>query len=305
MKLEDYANIIKNGDVVAFPTETVYGLGADATNLDAIQKVYELKGRPSDNPLIVHLSNLDQIRDYVVDIPKVAEELIQEFWPGPLTLILEKKTTVLDAVTAGLPTVALRIPNRKEALELIDLTGPLVAPSANISGKPSPTKAEHVKEDFGNDFPVIDGGATLIGLESTVLDITSEPYCIYRPGFVTKEEIEIVTGTKVIYVDHSEDKPSPSPGVRYSHYAPKASVQWYNGESITDESLYLFHTQSVDIEQNVIHFDGMAGALGQQLYDLFRMADRKGYKNIFIETFENKDTLIFPALINRIQKAIG
>lgn len=304
--LRTYIDIINSGGLVAFPTETVYGLGADATNPDAIRKVFETKGRPSDNPLIVHVSSLDQLKDFIVDIPvpKLPAQLIMECWPGALTLIFNKKDTVLDAVTAGLNTVAVRMPDSPIALDFIAQTGPLVAPSANTSGKPSPTKAEHVKADFGEEFPVIDDGATSIGLESTVLDVTAEPFKIYRPGYVTKEEIEIITGFEVVYVNHSEDQPSPSPGVKYSHYSPNASVQWWDYSEPKDDSLYLVHKTELAEAPNVVNYGSYIGALGQGLYDQFRKADMQGFAHVLIEPFEG-DELLVPALRNRIEKAIG
>ena len=306
MKLDDYVHIIKQGELVAFPTETVYGLGADATNPNAIRKVYETKGRPSDNPLIVHISSLEQLKEFVAEIPvpELPSRLIQECWPGALTLVLKKKDTVLDAITAGLNTVAIRMPDSPIALDFIAQTGPLVAPSANTSGKPSPTKAEHVKADFGDDLPVIDGGPTDIGLESTVLDVTSVPYKIYRPGYVTKEEIEIITGVEVIYVNHTEDAPSPSPGVKYSHYAPNASVRWWDYTEPTDDALYLVHNTKLPEAPNVRNYGQYVGQLGQELYDQFRRADAQGYSHVYIEPFEGNELLV-PALKNRIQKAIG
>ncbi|MEX0894887.1 MAG: L-threonylcarbamoyladenylate synthase, partial [Balneolaceae bacterium] len=170
MKIHEAVALIQRGEVVAFPTETVYGLGADAHNPEAIQKIFKVKGRPADNPLIIHLANLQEVAEFALEVPKPARQLMEKCWPGPLTLIFKKKPGVPDTATAGLPTVALRIPDHPVALELLRQTGPLAAPSANRSGSPSPTKAEHVRRDFGDDFPVLDGGMSNIGLESTVLD---------------------------------------------------------------------------------------------------------------------------------------
>ena len=237
-----YIERIRMGGIVAFPTETVYGLGADAWNPTAIQKVFTTKGRPSDNPLIVHVATKDQVPAFAREIPVAAEKLMEAFWPGPLTIVFHKKAEVLDAVTAGLETVAIRMPDHPLALELITATGPLVAPSANTSGKPSPTKAEHVKEDFGHDFPVIDGGATKVGLESTVVDLTESKPAILRPGRISRKEIEEVLDIEVkeSFFHHTE-KPR-SPGQKYSHYKPKAEVRWYAGEDLSDPStLFLMH----------------------------------------------------------------
>ncbi len=299
--IEEYADKILRGELVGFPTETVYGLGADASNLDAIRRLYELKGRPVDNPLIVHISSLGQLQSLTPDYPLsgTAEKLAREFWSGPLTMILPKKPEVLDAVTAGLPTVAVRMPNCREALELIDLTGPLVAPSANLSGKPSPTRVEHVREDFGEDFPVIDGGQTMIGLESTVLDLTTKPLRIYRPGFISKEEIEEVAGEEVEYYRQQVQESSPSPGLKYTHYAPRAEVMYWDGDDFQADALYLL-TQTKTEAPNVVCFDDEK-ELARELYDQFRQADRSGYKKVIIE----KAAKDYPALTNRIEKAIG
>ena len=226
MTIEQAAEIIKQGGIVAFPTETVYGLGADAWNSSAISKIYKIKGRPADNPLIVHLHEKKQIHDFCSNIPEHAHTLMDTFWPGPLTLVLKKRQEVLDAVTAGLDTVALRIPDHSIALDLIRRTGPLVAPSANRSGKPSPTKAEHILSDFGNACEVLDGNTTKIGLESTVIDLSEKEPIILRPGMIGREEISTLLGVSV-----KESSPNPihspkSPGQKYSHYTPDAKVRW-------------------------------------------------------------------------------
>jgi len=309
--LDRYVELLKNGEVVAFPTETVYGLGADAWNPDAIKKVFETKGRPSDNPLIVHISNVNEVENFAADIPADAQKLMKAFWPGPLTLIFRKKPEVLDIITAGLDTVALRWPNHPLSQDLIAQTGPLVAPSANSSGRPSPTRAEHVQEDFGKDFPVIEAGETNIGLESTVLDITSAPYRIYRPGAVSAEEIAKVTGKKVIHASqHSTETSTRSPGTKYSHYAPDALVQWLTSEVHPDDkkTLYLLHSGlNHPSQENIIEYDGDYHKMAHELYDRFRQADHRGYNKILIEPFSDiqlKKALV-QALQNRINKAVG
>jgi len=223
------ADYLNKGEVVAFPTETVYGLGAVATDPEAVRKIFEAKGRPSDNPLIVHIGTKEEIAQYAKDIPDVATQLMESFWPGPLTLIMNVQPGVLAAnVTAGLSTVGLRMPDHPVALKLLKTVGkPVAAPSANRSGKPSPTEAEHVFHDLNGKIPaIIDGGMTGIGVESTVLDVTTKIPVILRPGGVTKEMIENVIGTV------SESKPfgvgeaeTPrAPGMKYKHYAPDSPV---------------------------------------------------------------------------------
>lgn len=300
-----HIDTIKQGDLVAFPTETVYGLGADAWNATAIAKIFETKGRPSDNPLIVHISSIEQLSDFAATIPKSASSLIKKFWPGPLTLVFEKKPEVLDAITAGLNTVAVRMPNHPLALKLIEKTGPLVAPSANKSGKPSPTKALHVINDFGNKIPVIDGGSTQIGLESTVLDVTTEVPTILRPGYVAKSEIEECLGSKIETATSSVKTPR-SPGQKYSHYQPNAKVSWLDTENKSFKNSILYLLQSGKPNNNKIIYNGNLDLMARQLYDCFRQADIDGYKEIHIENFsEFSNKPVYSALINRISKAIG
>lgn len=233
-ELDEAASLIKLGELVAFPTETVYGLGADATNSEAVKKVYQAKGRPSDNPLIVHLSDEKELVKYVEKLPEQAYSLMEKFWPGPLTLIFKiKKGSLPSVVTGGLDTAAFRIPDNKATLELISKAGiPLVGPSANTSGKPSPTQASHVFHDLqGKIAGIIDDGPTRVGLESTVLDLSADEPVILRPGNVTEKEIEQVIGKlgnhrlEVL----GEEQPK-APGMKYKHYSPNTSV-WLVDES--------------------------------------------------------------------------
>uniref|UniRef100_A0A7C4WBX5 Threonylcarbamoyl-AMP synthase n=1 Tax=Geoglobus ahangari TaxID=113653 RepID=A0A7C4WBX5_9EURY len=220
-KIKKAAEIIKKGGLVAFPTETVYGLGADALNARAVKRIFEVKGRPPDNPLIVHVSSVDDV--YKIAKPnKIAKKLMEEFFPGPLTLVMEKKDIVPDITTANLKTIAVRMPDHKVALKLIELSEtPIAAPSANKSGKPSPTRAEHVIEDFKDEIEcVIDGGEVDIGLESTVVDTTTYPIEILRPGAITKEMLEEFFDVKVA----GESDVAKSPGMKYRHYAPEAET---------------------------------------------------------------------------------
>lgn len=251
---------ILSGETVAIPTETVYGLAASLFRPDAIEKTFRLKGRPADNPLIVHISDLMMLDQIAENIPEEVTRLAQHFWPGALTLVLHKKNDVPDIATAGLNTVAVRMPDHPLALQLISATGPLTAPSANRSGKPSPTSAQHVLEDFNHLVPVLDGGLCSIGLESTVLDLSQKPFTILRPGMIGVEELRQVLKCDVIvshnhpnnhphnpnvvrlvnetetysenkdekHEKHGIDKLRKSPGTRYKHYAPLARVQWAN-----------------------------------------------------------------------------
>ena len=222
--IEQAASIIRDGGLVAFPTETVYGLGADAMNERAVQKIFDAKGRPADNPLIVHVSDREMLDHVAIDVNEKGQRLIERFWPGPLTLVLNRNSKVAPSVSAGLPTVAARMPANRIALELLRAARtPIAAPSANASGRPSPTLAEHVVEDLeGRIGMILDGGPTKIGIESTVLDVTAEPPVILRPGWITAEDLTEVIGQVVS--EPSSDELRRSPGTRHRHYSPKAKV---------------------------------------------------------------------------------
>lgn len=222
------AKILIQGGLVAFPTETVYGLGADAMDARAVAKIFKAKGRPSDNPLIVHIADMRELKKVAKNIPDVAFKLMKKFWPGPLTFVLPKRTAVPDIVTAGGKTVAVRMPAHKVALALIKGSGcPVAAPSANMSGKPSPTSAAHVAEDLGQNVDLIlDGGKTHHGLESTVIDVTGKKVEILRAGAVTAEMLEKVLEYLPVTAHHAQDKKGKvkSPGMKYRHYAPNADL---------------------------------------------------------------------------------
>jgi len=310
--LNKFVELLKSGEVVAFPTETVYGLGAIPWNNSAVKKVFEIKGRPQDNPLIVHVCNTAMANEFAAYIPEQASMLMEKFWPGPLTLIYKKKPEVPDIVTGGLPTVAVRWPRHPVAQELIEKAGPLVAPSANSSGKPSPTKPEHVRNDFGENFPVIEGGETQIGLESTILDVSQRPFCVYRPGAVGREEIQNIIGEKIVEADLKKHEGRPvSPGTKYTHYSPEASVRWLqnNEKPENNRNLYLFHDKIPILSgSNIIHYSGNYNTMAKELYDRFRQADFKKMEEIVIEPFSDhqlQSKTMVKALRNRISKAAG
>lgn len=223
-------DILKSGGVVAFPTETVYGLGALATDAVAVQRIFEAKGRPSDNPLIVHIGNKIDVDNYAVDVPEIAGKLMDAFWPGPLTLVFHKRPGVIaENVTPGFDTVGIRMPDHPVALKLLrTLSGPLAAPSANRSGKPSPTEAGHVLTDLEGRIPlIVDGGRTGVGVESTVLDMTASPPEILRPGGVTREMIEDVIGpvrAEGKSPGAADEEAPRAPGMKYMHYAPESPL---------------------------------------------------------------------------------
>lgn len=230
-EIEEAVKAIKEGELVSFPTETVYGLGADATNEEAVKNVYLAKGRPSDNPLIVHVASCKQVTPFVSNIPEKAQRLMDTFWPGPLTLIFKLKSaeSLPSVVTGGLETAAFRMPNNELTLQLIkESETVLVGPSANTSGLPSPTTANHVYQDLaGKIFGVLDGGASFVGIESTVLDMSQENGVpvILRPGAITKEQLEEVIGEVEMDQHILTEKEAPkAPGMKYKHYSPKTPV---------------------------------------------------------------------------------
>jgi len=235
-KIECAARILKEGGLVAFPTETVYGLGANALDEHWVREIFIAKGRPSDNPLIVHISGIESLNRLVMEIPEYAVKLMNAYWPGPLTLIFKKSDIIPDIISAGLDTVAIRFPSHPIARALIHSAGvPIAAPSANTSGKPSPTVAEHVIEDlYGKVHMIIDGGSVEVGLESTVVDITGKIPVLLRPGGITVEELEAVVGEisidPVVLGKAAENSHPRSPGMKYRHYAPKAKVIIVEGE---------------------------------------------------------------------------
>lgn len=233
--LKEAALSLREGKLVAFPTETVYGLGANALDSLAVGKIFKAKGRPSDNPLIVHIAEKSQLNDLVTEIPPKATLLMEAFWPGPLTLVFKKSGRVPACITAGLDTVAVRMPQNEVALRLIKESGvSIAAPSANLSGRPSPTTAHHVAEDLsGRVEYIIDGGPCAVGVESTVLDMTVPVPIILRPGGVTREMLEMVIGPVEAdsVLEVQKDVKPRSPGMKYRHYSPKADVTIVRGDS--------------------------------------------------------------------------
>ncbi len=234
-RVKEAAKIIKRGGTVAFPTETVYGLGANGLDERAVERIFKAKGRPQDNPLILHIAFKEQLEELVEDIPEEAFKIMEKFWPGPLTLIFKKSAKVPDKITGGLSTVAIRMPDNKIALKIIELAGiPIAAPSANTSGRPSPTNASHVVEDLCSKINmVVDGGSTGIGVESTVLDMSGEIPMVLRPGGITYEDLKLLINNveldKSIIKDDENIIPK-SPGQKYKHYAPKGEMTVFSGD---------------------------------------------------------------------------
>ena len=309
------ASIIRAGGLVALPTETVYGLGADAMNESAVQKLFEAKGRPADNPLIVHVCSRDMLDLVAGDISETAHQLIDRFWPGPLTLVLKRKPEVAPSVSAGLPTVAVRMPKNKIALGLIRSAGtPIAAPSANASGRPSPTTAAHVLEDLGGRIDLIlDGGPTSIGIESTVLDVTIDPPMILRPGAITREMLTEVIGSVEQATSGGEIRRSP--GTRHRHYSPRARVllvEHETGERI--EQLcqrhlnegrvgFIGHTPIPINDSNfkAIILDANAEAYARSIYSALRELDQTGTRVIIVEGISEEGA--GAAVMDRLRRA--
>ena len=235
--MEEAGRLIAEGELVAFPTETVYGLGGDALHPEAARKIYAAKGRPSDNPLIVHIADFSDMERVAREVPEAARKLADAFWPGPLTMIVWKSDAVPMATTGGMDTVAVRMPNHPVALDLIRKSGCLIAaPSANTSGRPSPTEASHVAEDLsGRIAMILDGGPVGIGIESTIIDLTESKPMVLRPGYITPQMLSGVLGEEVIIdpgIIAADDTRKPkAPGMKYKHYAPKADMVIVDGPS--------------------------------------------------------------------------
>ncbi|RNB82029.1 threonylcarbamoyl-AMP synthase [Brevibacillus fluminis] len=330
-QIVDAARLIQQGEVVAFPTETVYGLGADALSNQAVEKIFVAKGRPSDNPLIVHIGRIGQLETVVSQVTDDAKRLIEAFWPGPLTLILPKQDTVADLVTAGLETVGVRMPDHPVALSLINAAGmPIAAPSANLSGKPSPTTAQHVRGDLeGRIAAIVDGGATGVGVESTVIDMTVKPAMILRPGGVTFEQLQAVLGTVEIdpaFLLGAEESPR-SPGMKYTHYAPEGELWLVNGEreavrkrmeSMLREARQMGCKTGVLVtSENAAEWEGSGcadavlscgslsdlGSVARDLYGVLRQFDSLGVQFMVAPVFPRKGMGL--AVMNRLEKAAG
>ncbi|WP_027724004.1 L-threonylcarbamoyladenylate synthase [Tuberibacillus calidus] len=322
--IQEAATYIRDGEVIAFPTETVYGLGANALSDNAVKKIYEAKGRPSDNPLIVHISDFQQAERVARSIPDAAEKLMKAFWPGPLTVIVPAADAVAKTVTAGLKTVGLRMPKHPVARALISAAGvPIAAPSANLSGKPSPTEASHVYEDMnGRIAGILDGGPAGVGVESTVVDTTQDLVTILRPGGITREQLEAVLGKVASDPALKDKKAQPkAPGMKYRHYSPKAPVELVSGglqelkqavARAKETGLtvgVLTTTENANVFKNLADVISVAGTradlatVAQGLFHALRRFDHYDLDIIFSETFPAEG--IGEAIMNRLNKAAG
>lgn len=319
-ELDKAAVYLRSGDVVAFPTETVYGLGADATSSQAVQGIFEAKGRPSDNPLIVHIGQLTQLDQLTPRVPQKAQQLMDKFWPGPLTIILEAYTDkIAPEVTAGLSTVGIRMPNHPLALDLIRRAGcPIAAPSANTSGKPSPTTPQHVMNDLdGKIKAIVDGGETEVGLESTVIDVTNDKYpVILRPGSISQQAIEDCIGSVETSTKLEKSSGPKSPGMKYRHYSPKQPVKIIYDDWDRQISKLLKNKEKIGILANddvLRQFDSKVSAVyslgssknvhqaSKWLYSGLRAFDQMDVTVILVEAHDEEGMGI--AYMNRLKKA--
>ena len=328
-ELEEAARILREGGLVAFPTETVYGLGANALDEEAAKKIYAAKGRPSDNPLIAHISSPEELKPLAAEIPDMAKKLMDCYWPGPMTLVFKKTDLVPYGTTGGLDTVAVRMPSDPVAKTLIRLAGvPIAAPSANSSGRPSPTTADHVWQDMeGNIDMIVDGGPVGIGLESTIIDVTGPVAMILRPGAITIEMVRETLGEAemdpAILGPMKEGEHPKAPGMKYRHYAPKAPLTLVEGEMdqvvktinrLAREALK--EGKKVGIictdETRTCYPAGMIQSIGirakeetvaHNLYAVLREFDDLGADVIYSESFPGDQ--IGQAIMNRLTKAAG
>lgn len=313
--IREVVALLKKGETIAFPTETVYGLGADATSAEAVAKIFQAKGRPQDNPLIAHVATIDQLKRLVDDLPGYVETLIAEFSPGPLTYVLPDNGTCAPNVTAGLSTIAVRIPEHPVALAILEACDfPVAAPSANLSGKPSPTTADHVYEDLaGKIAGIVDGGPTGVGVESTVISCNEHDVVILRPGGITKEQIDKIVPVRET-VEKAVDQPE-SPGMKYKHYSPEVPLWLVHGDAEKIRSVieterakgkkiallardHLFQEVHADVE---LRLGESLQEAANKLYDNLRKVKKTDADLIVSEVFPESG--IGHALMNRLNKA--
>ena len=317
------SDLLKQGEIIAVPTETVYGLAGDCSNPKAIKKIFEAKGRPADNPLIVHISNMKMLDLLVTEIPETAKVLAKHFWPGPLTIIMKKSNYICNESSAGLDSVGVRMPANKIALEIIEMSNtPFSAPSANISGKPSPTNAFDVFEDMNGKIPlVIDGGDSDAGVESTVISVLNDTPIILRPGVITKEQIEAVLNVPVLIgkgvkESVSNDDKVLSPGMKYKHYSPNAKVIILKGSFEQFKNYVSNHKASgvyalcFDGEEQKLNvptinygFEHDASSQAHKLFSALRQLDKQHAKIVYARCPETSGVAL--AVYNRLIRSAG
>ena len=324
---------VRKGQIVVFPTETVYGLGAYVFDREAVRKIFLAKGRPADNPLIVHITNIEQLHEVAADVDETAYRIAERMWPGPLTIILRKRSDVPPEVCGGMPTVAVRMPAHPVALKLIECAGPIAAPSANISGKPSPTEPHHIYVDmFGRADIIIDAGDTFFGVESTIIDLTSDPPRLLRPGALPHEKVAEILGKEIVVSGVArglaEGEIALAPGVKYKHYAPKTPLVLIESESYGNFDSYakrfldvvedvcrrhrcglivskeMFeYCKHVDVPKLVIGSRSNLFEVAKNLFKVLRDIDVIGVELGIVEGFP--EIGIGLAIMNRLRKASG
>lgn len=327
-QIQEAARLLREGELVIFPTETVYGLGGNGLDEGAVDKIFRAKGRPKDNPLILHVADPEQVLDLVKVIPPKGKDCMDVFWPGPLTLIFERSKKVSDSVTAGADTVAIRMPSHPIAHAILKAAAvPVAAPSANTSGRPSPTRLAHVLEDMDGKVPlIVDSGDANVGIESTVLDVTVDPPMIYRPGGVTKEDLEAIIGEVAVdetTIDVDNDAVPKSPGQKYRHYAPKGDATLFAGDlkNIAKEinrrvkeadpgkrTAVLCTTETKDLYEGMDLLVDMGSrrqleAVAHNLFESLRRCDEEDIDLLFVEGFDFRGLGV--GIMNRLLKACG
>jgi len=297
LSISEAAEILRAGGLVAFPTETVYGLGANALDPSAVQKIFEMKGRPETSPLIVHVASVEMAREMVAEWPPLAEELARQWWPGPLTMVLPKNSRVPSSITAGLPTVGVRMPNHPMALDLIQAAGvPVAAPSANRFTGLSPTTADHVRTAFGDAVPVLDGGPCAVGIESTVVEIDGGKLKLLRPGMISFAEIEHVTA--------QTDAPHPAPGMHEKHYSPRTRLILVTGPGeLPDRTGAYVWRAALGPAARSVRLPLDAGPYAAQLYRVLHQLDAENWPWIAVEI--PPDAPDWTAIRDRLQRAAG
>lgn len=319
--LEYAASLIRTGKVVGIPTETVYGLGANALDEKAVADIFKAKGRPQDNPLIVHISDFSQLDSLVSDIPTLAKKCAESFWPGPLTMIMKKKSIIPSVTSGGLDTVGIRMPSNKTARRIIELSGvPVAAPSANLSGSPSPTTAKHVFNDMSGRIPaIVDGGMSAVGVESTVISFEEDAIRIFRPGFISKEDLLEITDNVIIdkgvVSQLDENTVVRSPGMKYRHYSPKADVTIIDADSgefrsfikaNTDKDTVFLVFSEDDTEGSDVKYIVYGDSSEKQarnLFDALRRLDEMNAKKAYARCPEKSGVGL--AVYNRLLRAAG
>ena len=315
---EQAATHIRAGELVAFPTETVYGLGADASNDTAVAKIFAAKGRPADHPLIVHIASASQVADYASSVPAFAQRLINAFWPGPLTVILPRKTGVANAAAGGQNSIGLRCPAHPRALEFLNACNELgvsgvAGPSANKFGRVSPTTAQHVAQEFGAELMVLDGGPCAVGIESSIVDCTRSQPVLLRPGVLTREQLNAACGQPVLSADEAAEAAPRAPGTLESHYAPNAIVRLMDSKAIQTAldllgaeaaHIAVYARSIVRITSSKVLYRRMpddALATAEQLFAVMRDFDAQGVKLIWIEPVP--DALQWDGVRDRLTRA--